>query len=53
MGIDFPEVCPSGLASRVTDATIISEIGPLKEGAGMVQGVVARADKRRVVGLRR
>lgn len=32
----------------VTGYTIISEMGPLKEEAGMVQGLVARQDKRRV-----
>jgi len=41
IGIGFPEVRPSG---KVTDATIISEIGRLKEEAGMVQGVMARQD---------
>jgi hypothetical protein len=50
IGIGFPEVCPSG---RVTDVTIISEIGRVKEEAGMVQGVMARQDKRRLVALRR
>jgi len=49
IGIGFPEVCPSGI---VTDETIISETGPLKEEAGMVQGVMARPDTRRVVALR-
>jgi hypothetical protein len=39
--IGFPEVRPSGM---VTDATIISEIGRLKEEAGMVQGVMAKQD---------
>jgi hypothetical protein len=48
MGIGFPEVCPSGM---VTDVTIISERGRLQEEAGMVQGVMARPDKRRVVAL--
>ena len=33
----------------VTDVTIISEIGRLKEEAGMVQGEMARPDKRRGV----
>jgi hypothetical protein len=47
--IGFPEVCPS---ARVTDVTIISEIGRLKEEAGMVQDIMARQDKRRVVALR-
>jgi hypothetical protein len=49
MGIGSPEVYRSG---RVTDVTIISEIGPWKEEAGMVQGVMAKLDKRRVVALR-
>jgi hypothetical protein len=48
MGIGFPEVGPSGM---VTDVTIISERGRLQEEAGMVQGVMARPDKRRVVAL--
>jgi hypothetical protein len=37
----------------VTDVTIISEIGRLQEEAGMVPGVMARQDQRRVVALRR
>jgi len=37
----------------VTDGTIISEIGPLKEEAGVVHGVVAKPDKRRAAALRR
>jgi hypothetical protein len=49
MGIGSPEVRPSVM---VTDVTIISETGPLKEEAGMVQGVVARPEKRRVVALK-
>jgi len=44
------KVCRSG---RVTDVTIISEIGSGKEEAGLVQGVMARPDKRRAVALRR
>ena len=47
--IGFPEVCPSGM---VTDVTFISEIGRWQEEAGMVQGGVARQDKRLVVALR-
>jgi hypothetical protein len=39
MGIGFPELHPSGL---ITDVTIISETGPWKEEAGMVQGGAAR-----------
>jgi hypothetical protein len=49
MGIGFPVVRRSGM---VTDVTIISEIGPWKEEASRVQGVVARQYKRRVVALR-
>jgi hypothetical protein len=41
IGIGFPEARPSGMT---TDATIISETGPLQEEAGMVQGVMARQD---------
>jgi hypothetical protein len=36
----------------VSDITIISEIGPLKEEAVMVQGVKARQDKRWMVALK-
>jgi hypothetical protein len=50
MGISFPEVRRSG---RVTDVIIISEVDPWKKEAGMVQGVMARQDKRQGVGLRR
>jgi hypothetical protein len=49
MGIGFPEPRPS---VTLTDATIISELDPLKEEAGMVQGVVARQSKKRGVTLR-
>jgi hypothetical protein len=38
MGVGFPEI---RLAGMVTDATIISETGRVKEEAGLVQGVVA------------
>jgi hypothetical protein len=48
MGIGFPENCSSGM---VTDATIISETGPVKKEGAMVQDVMARQDKRRVVPL--
>jgi hypothetical protein len=50
MDIGFPEVCSSGM---VTDVTIISEMGRVKEEAGMVHGVVARQDKRRAVAFGR
>jgi hypothetical protein len=49
MGIGSPEVC---LSDRETDVAIISERGPLKKEAGVVQGVMARPEKRRGVAPR-
>jgi hypothetical protein len=37
----------------MTDVTIISELAPGKEEAGLVQEVMARPDKRRVVALQK
>jgi hypothetical protein len=49
IGIACPIVCRSGM---VTGYPIISEIAPVKEEAGVAQGLVARHGERWVVWLR-
>ena len=49
IGFACPLVCRSGM---VTGYPIISEITPVKEEAGLAQGLAARDGERRVVWLR-
>jgi hypothetical protein len=45
MGLGFPEIQPSG---TLTNVSIISETGPWKKEAGLVQEVMAKPDKGRI-----